>query len=332
MKRLLLLLLPLLALSCEGFFSEGGIGGTGVTKGPITGLGSIFVNGIEWDVAGAEIELDGLPGSETDLSVGMVVRVEGTIDLESGRGVATSVRFDDDIEGPVREVVDVGVEGDTKQLEILDQLVLVELDQTIFAGEDPLFDFDTLDADDVVQVSGLIDDEGVIHATHVKKKGVLEIGETEVELSGEVEAFEGGDVFELGRLTVFFDPTGVETDLSELEGGLENGVLVDVRGVLEEVDQVFAERIERVSEDEEPEGEAAIISGFVSGFVDTSDFLVGHSAVDASMAVFERGNESQLDDGVKVEVEGTYLDGVLVADRVRFIDRWEWDHDDSDSG
>jgi hypothetical protein len=334
MKRIALpmLLLPLFTLACGGFFSEGGIGGTGVTEGPITAFGSIFVNGIEWEIDDAEIELDGLVGDESALAIGMVVRVEGTLDRASGRGVASQVRFDDDIEGPVGEIVDVGVEGDLKQLEILDQLVLIEFGQTVFDGADPGFDFDTLDTDDVIEVSGLVDDEGVIHATYVHKKGLVEIGETEVELSGLIAGYLGGDSFVLGNVLIRFDPTGVETDLTDLPGGLEDGLAVEVKGVLQAADRVYAARIEGDAPEPEPEGEDVSTHGFVRDFESLSDFRLPPNWVDASEAEFDGGDASELENGVRIEVVGFVADGVLIAERVTFIDRWLWDDDDdSDS-
>ncbi len=57
---------------------EGGIGGTGATdvsRGPIEGFGSIFVNGVEWEIDLAEVELDDERGSGEELQLGMVVTV-----------------------------------------------------------------------------------------------------------------------------------------------------------------------------------------------------------------------------------------------------------------
>ena len=94
--------------------AEGGIGGSGISQGPITEFGSIFVNDIEWELDGAEVEIDGVvePGlsSDQDLSDlfnrGMVVRVEGTIDTstEPPTGQAERVFFDHGSGGPVSDV------------------------------------------------------------------------------------------------------------------------------------------------------------------------------------------------------------------------------------
>jgi hypothetical protein len=101
------------AFACAeaGDYAEGGIGGSGISQGPITEFGSIFVNGIEWFLDDAEIEFDGetltIAGfnesQKTALfNLGMVVRVEGTID-SNGDHWAERVFFDDEIEGPVSD-------------------------------------------------------------------------------------------------------------------------------------------------------------------------------------------------------------------------------------
>ena len=63
--------------------SCGGVGqdGTGAapdtqSTGVVSGFGSVIVNGIHFDVSGAQISIDGVPGAaQTDLRVGMVVTV-----------------------------------------------------------------------------------------------------------------------------------------------------------------------------------------------------------------------------------------------------------------
>ena len=60
-----------------------GIGGTGFAgSGTIDGTGSIFVNGIRFDVDDADITVGGQPATEDDLGLGMVVRVRGRVDAD----------------------------------------------------------------------------------------------------------------------------------------------------------------------------------------------------------------------------------------------------------
>ncbi len=75
------------------------------TVGQITGFGSIYVNGIEFDTVGASYEVDDAMASDDDaLAVGMVVKVEGSVSADGLTGTAFSVSYDDDIEGVVEDL------------------------------------------------------------------------------------------------------------------------------------------------------------------------------------------------------------------------------------
>jgi hypothetical protein len=300
--------------------AEGGIGGSGISTGPITGFGSIFVNEIEWFIDDSEIEFDEQPGSEDDLRIGMVVRVEGTIDREAGTGQALRVFFDDDLEGPI-ESITVSPDGLTKDLLVLDRIVRIEAGVTRFdddEDDDSDFGFATIKVGDVIEVSGLIDQNGNIRATHIELEGEIEFGVTEVELTGTIEGFAGGSSFMIGAITVRFDPTGATTDLSDLPGGVQDGLFVEVEGTLTAPNEIEADEIELEDEFDDDDAGEFSLTGFVQNYVGIDDFFVGSQAVDASGAEFENGNASMLEDGILVEVEGDIVGGVLIADEVEF--------------
>ncbi len=56
--RLATVLCSSLLVSC-GDLTTAGIGGTGITSGEITGFGSIFVNGVEFNTDNSHFEVDG---------------------------------------------------------------------------------------------------------------------------------------------------------------------------------------------------------------------------------------------------------------------------------
>ena len=77
-----------LFISACGGGGDGGIGGTGgggggtaadVSVGTITAFGSVWVNGVEFKSNTATIKIDDNPHPESDLRVGMVARVDGSI-------------------------------------------------------------------------------------------------------------------------------------------------------------------------------------------------------------------------------------------------------------
>jgi hypothetical protein len=75
----------------------GGITRTGVAFaiGPVTDFGSVVVNGIRYDTSGADFTVDGQTATQTDLGIGDVVLIKGTIDDDNTNAVALSVEFDD---------------------------------------------------------------------------------------------------------------------------------------------------------------------------------------------------------------------------------------------
>ena len=328
----------------SGDFAEGGMGGTGISQGPITQFGSIFVNDIEWFLDDAEVEFDGetveIGGldedDKTDLfNLGMVVRVEGTIDSNAGTGQAERVYFDDEIEGPVSAIDEepgLGEPGQFRELTVLGQRILIEAGVTRFLDDDPGFGFDTIAVDDVVEISGLVDDlEEVVRATYVEKKSEISLGQTEVELKGTVSEFVPGTMtFMLGSVTVEFDG---ETDFSDLPGGPEglvDGTYVEVEGTLVAADQIMATEIELEDDFDDDDVDEFSTTGFVNQFNSIDDFFVGNQKVDASGAEFKHGNESMLADGrrvevegkiIPIEVEGEIIGGILIAEEVEFEDQ-----------
>ena len=94
----LALLLPVVLASCGGGLGTvagGGVGGTGV--GPVTGFGSVIVNGVRYDDAGIDGTnfFDDHGRTKADLKVGMMVAISGSINGTNGwrttsRSCATS--------------------------------------------------------------------------------------------------------------------------------------------------------------------------------------------------------------------------------------------------
>lgn len=296
-----------------------GIGGTGkIASGTITGFGSIFVNGVEYQTGSASFTVDDNPGSETDLRVGMVVTVTGTVSGTSG--TATSVVFDDNIEGPV-VVADPlkfpDPDGLTKTFSVLGTTVIADSGSTIFDNAFAGFGFASLASNDVVEISGFFDGAGVLHATFIEKKGTLVAGTTPVELKGTAANTGGGagagGSFTLNGLTVDIQ---AGADLSDVPGAtVTDGMFVEVQGVFVNATRIDATRIEQETAGLGADVSDASVEGLISGFVNFSNFQVAGQAVDASAASFNPP-ALVLANGVKVEVEGPIVGGVLIADEV----------------
>ena len=106
---------------------SGGIIRTGVAvgAGPITGFGSIIVNGITYDTSGATFTRDDNPSSQDDFKVGETVIVKGTIEDDNTGAVAETVELDEIVEGPVSSINEFGV------LTVLGQAVTISLDTAV---------------------------------------------------------------------------------------------------------------------------------------------------------------------------------------------------------
>jgi hypothetical protein len=294
----------------------GGIGGTGMTSGTVTGFGSVFVNGIEFETDGASRDVDDRTdisnGSDDDkvLDIGMVVTIIGTVNDDGVTGTAESITYDDDIEGPVAAAPLEDPDGVTKTFSIFNTTVIVDRTSTVFADTD----YASLARDDLLEVSGYFDASGNLRATRVEKEGVLVLGKSEVELRGDVKGFDGVDRFTLGGVTVTFDGT---TEFEDLPGTVKNGQFVEVEGTLETATSVAATRIEREDDGFDNNIDEVSIEGLVTDFNGTNDFRVAGQLVEAGNADFEPASlENTLADGVKVEVEGSIEGGILKATEV----------------
>ena len=296
-----------------GSFSAGGIGGTGaVATGTITGFGSVFVNGVEFETTGSSFDVDDdSAATEADLALGMVVTIVGTINNDGVTGTANSIQYDDEVEGPVSSDPLENADMTTKTFKVFDFTVVVNKNATVFAGTS----YEGLLRNDIVEVSGFYNENGSLVATRLEKQGTLSLGVSEVELKGTITGFNDSDTFTLDGITVTFDGT---TDLSDVPGGvIEDGQFVEVKGTLVTTTAINATRIELEDEGIEDSSDTVSLEGFVSDFVNTGNFRVSGQRVNAAAAGFSSaGLADSITSGDKVEVEGSVEAGVLQATRV----------------
>jgi hypothetical protein len=277
------------------------------------------MNGVRWNTDSAEFEVEGRSVSQQDLSVGMVVRIEGSRSAD-GSATADRVIFESILRGPIHEIE--ALSPDTRALTIFGLRALVSRADTQFDDTtlDALATGTTLDAlatGQVVELSGLTNVEGDLEASHLRLRAIAaEVGITEVKATGIVEGHAGGS-FVLGTSEIFFDESTLMDDFGA--DGLRDGLRVRVEGILLANDAIQASEIEsprgRGQDDRFDEVE---FQGIVSDFVSDAEFEVADRPVDASGAVFIPDDPDLLRNGVRVEVEGR-IDGagVLIADKLK---------------
>lgn len=287
---------------------SGGIGRNGIAIGPISNFGSVIVNGVRYDTANAMFTIDGAAASESDLQVGDVVIVQGTIDSNGMTGTAEQVLFDDLVKGPVQSV---DVPGNT--LIVLGQTVLVRPETSFDDGFSPA-SIEGVTVGEIVEVSGQFDADGNIVATRIEPKPAG----TQFEVHGTVAALDAANfVFDLGALTVDFSNAA----LDNFPGGqINNGDFVEAKGMsLGAGGELLATRVElEALLPGAADGDRIEIEGFITRFVTAQDFDVAGIPVTTNAAtVFEGGDANDLGLNIKVEVEGDIdANGTLVATKV----------------
>jgi hypothetical protein len=294
-----------------GSLAGGGIGGTGITaSGTITAFGSIFVNRIEFETAGANLDVDGemfvSDGNDDNafLGLGMVVTVVGTLSDDGVTGTAESVLYDDAVQGPVQGPI-TDVDPLTRSFSVMGISVTMHKVSTVFAN----VTFDTLQSDDLVDVSGYFDAAGVLLATRIEH-----MNGSEIEVKGTITGF-AGNTF---TLTVEHAATAYSVDATVAElpaGGLAENQFVEVKGTLAG-NAIAATRVELRSEGFD-DLENASIEGIVTDFNGIDDFRVAGQPVNASVAEFNPASlVGNLSNGTEVEVQGPIQGGVLMASKL----------------
>ncbi len=291
--------------------AEGGIGGTGISTGTVTGFGSVWVNGVEFETDQATIHKEGMKymGSGMDqkyLRIGMVVTVKGDIDANGMRGTATTVEYSSLLRGPVDVAYGAG------KLVIMGQEVRVD-DGTTYQGvSNPA----ELSAGVLTEVSGFYvhdSNGGYIQATYIEK---LTGSITEYKVSGVVDSIDSGE-FEVGGLDVYW------SNASQLAVG--DYVEVQLRADMYERDEYWAVEVDQkaaglgVTEAKKAEMEGIVLGtcaslpcGFKLGLQDIQ--------VDSNTTFSNGRGYTDIQSGVRLEVEGSVTGGVLIAREVDFED------------
>jgi len=290
------------------------------TVGQITGFGSIYVNGVEYDTTGAAYEVDdSSASSDSSLAVGMVVNVQGSVNPDGRTGSADSVSYDDDIEGIVEDLATDADDMNIKTFTVMGVPIQADKNRTNFEGEDdPGFSFDTIMNGDNVEVSGEYGD--VLLASYIEKQ---DAADDDFEAKGTVDQYNGSDQFVLilrsgSTLNVTIAP-GAEIPDSEIM----DGQYVEVEGTIPDPvnapDALLANKVEvededRIDADDEDEVE---IKGILSYNADTESWSVKDVQLafgdntEFSPEALEDAIADLSADGLYVEVEGQYVDEVL---------------------
>lgn len=306
-----LLLVSLLSVSCGSSGSgsaSGGIGGTGISQGTIEGFGSVIVNGVTFNTAGAGFTIDDSAGAQSDLAVGMVVNVTVGTDGTT----ASNVEFESEVEGPVSARDD-----NDRTLTVLGRTVVVDDNTKIEDPTGTAVAFSTLANDDMLEVSGLVFTDDSIQATYIRRLTNTFVSGGNVETKGKINSFISGTSFKIGTQLISYTNS---TPLVPTTLTLANGLLVEVEGTFDGT-TLTAAKIKQEDAFGAANGLKVEIEGVVdtTGFTDDTSFSVnGQAVTTSSTTVFEDGARDDIAISVRLEVEGTMTNSVLVATKVKF--------------
>ncbi|TLY59218.1 MAG: hypothetical protein E6K52_11885, partial [Gammaproteobacteria bacterium] len=295
----------LLLHSCGSSNTQlGGIqgSGTGVAYGPITGFGSIFVNGVEFTTSSAQITIDDRAGSESSLQVGDVVTVTGTVNADGKTGTASQVTFNGDVTGPVAQIDSAGGS-------------FIVLGQTVRVTGSTMFDENMhpasiagLQLGTVVEVSGFADAAAEILASRIQ----LASSGTSLEAKGSVQSLDTAvQTFQLNTLVV---------DYSNVmpSGTLTNGVSVKVTGGgFTTSGALLATSVQVLRGFVAASNSQAQVEGLITSFTSNTDFVLDGQHVTTNANTIFTLNGVTLGMNVRVEVEGSFdSSGTLLATSV----------------
>ena len=310
-NSILIALLVIGMAACGGGtqLAGGGIGGTGISQGPITGFGSIFVNGVEFNTNNATIIKDGTsigPLSTSDLKkylkVGMVVTVNGDI-ANSISGIANTVSYAKELQGPITAITPPNALTVLGQSVIVDNLTKIEITGVASAT------ITDLKLQDTVEVSGFPTANGTLRATYIEVK----TPSADVELKGIVSAI-SGNVLTVGA-------QDVDISALTLAAAPIAGDYVEVKGILIGT-TVEASSLEFKSLAlDRANADKAELQGYVNSVTSATEFLVNGQVVQInSQTNFKGGTSGDIKPGQWLEVEGALINGVIIATNLTFED------------
>lgn len=266
--------------------------------GPITGFGTVHLNGLVFETTSATIMIDGQAGTQDDLRAGQFIQVKGHHDATQNQDFADQIDFRGNVIGPVSAI------DTTAQ-------TLVVLGQTVHVTEDTSFDDDISPASlagisvgTVVEVSGMASTDGSIQATRIDSQVA---GTRPLQVIGAAAATDStARTLKINALVVDFSTA---TLVNFPAGGPQDGDLVEAIGTtLSSAGALVATRLElrtaRVVAP--PDNNSQVdVQGLISRFASATDFdVAGLKVSTSSSTTFTGGSAADLGLNVSVEVEG----------------------------
>ena len=243
-----------------------GIDGTGYTVGAVEKIASVFVNGVKYETATAQVWVDGEPASEAQIQVGQIVGVLGQVNADGVTGRADAVYLDYQVIGPVDELSD-------SHVTVLEQQILVN-DATVLAADIDGFSLSSLSLGDRVAVSGRRLADGRLLASWI---GRASAGQPLTLLGRATAVNSAWRRFEIDGMKIGYG-------FAQLNGlaWVADGDLVQVTGLLRFGDQLLAGSVRAVG-NQEPVAVPVAADHCVAGVADEVDADDGELRIDGTL-------------------------------------------------
>jgi hypothetical protein len=287
--------------------SSAGIQGSGrqvLARGSVTAFGSIFVDGVEYEISSALITIDGKPATASQLELGQIVTVQGNENGNSGKGTASSVSFTGNVIGPVSSI-DIAASS----LTVLGQTVRVD-DSTLFgAGIQPA-SLAGMQPGGSVEISAVEDASGNLHASRID----LQAGSSPLQVVGTIAALDPvAQTFRVNDLVV--DYSGVQ-----VVGTLANGSTASIQALSPPAGApslLYASQVQVSQGLGGGAGEQGRMDGLITSLASNQSFSVGDQQVWTNSSTQFVLHGQTLAPNLAVRVHGAFTaSGVLLADQI----------------
>lgn len=320
-----------LLASCGGETGGVGVGGTGTgasqmstgsaptmsppvsiadipvtVTGPITGFGSVIVNGVKFDDTSASILRDAVAVSNAALRLGMTVEVMGTQSADGLVATANSIKIFSELRGPI-QMVTTGAHS----LSVLGSVVRVDA-STVIEG---VSSFAAIKSGDIIETYGLRDlSTNEVIATRIEVEPSTSQTSVPVTLNGSVQNLNPA------IRTFTLSGQSINYVAATITGNLLGNSLVQVKGTTPSTGGVVNATLVSVQTVMAPnEGQVLEFEGIVIDFVSNSSFKVNSNAVDASSSSLSVIQVEKIKNGARCSIKGKVTQSVVKASELECI-------------
>jgi hypothetical protein len=286
------------------------------------------VGGVEFETNSASYKVDDNGAfDDSSLSVGMVVRVQGSVNDDGLTGTAQSVTYDDEVEGLVENLAVDANDGTLKNFSVFGVQVVAQDGVTIFKSEDAVaFDWSTLSNGDHIEISGNFSGDLLV-ATFIKLEDSLD---DDFEAKGTVSSYNGSDRFTLSLASGSSLDVTVAAGATIPSSGIMDGQYVEVEGTIPDpvnaATALLASKVELEDSDDFGDDDGHVRVEGILSFDGISTWRVRSTTIGFDSGTLYQPSTLAAQiadgsaDGLYVEVEGVYTNNMLVADKIEIED------------